>query len=789
MIKKELMITLKSDLCMGSGYSYAGIISSDICYDKYGIPYIPAKRLKGTLREAAELIGVPDADIKRLFGERSGSVFDENGKYRQQGIRLNNAYINNYEKIYNALNHLDEDYRTYITPQSILEQFTVVKAQTKIDSASGVAKDQSLRFTRAVKQYSPLEEGKEMQFIAEVELAGFHEDDEKKMYECFQNIVKAMRNIGMNRNRGMGSVKCTLRDSVNTDHSMVNLDWNEDDEEIYKLTYRIRNVAPLVLNADNNYETEKYISGQVAMGYFAAAYLKEGNPADEVFADLFLRNQVIFSGLYPCEGKKVFYPAPSFIKCLKRTKKYVNVSKNTDDIISESANNNELTKYLPEDGNQPKRLNGKFVYIERVNNDKETKKAEDLPEQKCSNYKIQVKEVQTDIVYHHTKKSEEGDFLYSQEVIRPQQTFVGTIIGKGKHIRKINELLSKGTLKFGRSKTSQYGTCVLENEPSIERMNPKKQIYSAGTEILVTLQSDGIFMNESGYTVRCDEVKDKIAKTLGIEARVKECAKNENESTVNNENPEYLEIESRKLIGFYSKWNLKRQAIPVVCAGSTFSFILDSDLEIKDIDLYVGERNGDGYGKIKIYENDGGYCVTELNNSVTREKENNSLPVEMYDAVTLCKRILLKEMRERLNNAALMIDEPIKNSTTVGRLTMMLVESINKNPDNMKNAYIDFSKRISNIKDKDKREEIENIKKNYICEKEELDFASLNYVSKIDELIKAYKKLQTLEASKEDNEEQTNSMNHELECEVENMWGEYLMSFLSYKKLKLRGEI
>ena len=52
----RLIITLKSDLCVGSGYSYAGIIDSDICYDALGLPYIPARRLKGCLREAAELM-------------------------------------------------------------------------------------------------------------------------------------------------------------------------------------------------------------------------------------------------------------------------------------------------------------------------------------------------------------------------------------------------------------------------------------------------------------------------------------------------------------------------------------------------------------------------------------------------------------------------------------------------------------------------------------------------------------------------------------------------------------
>ena len=48
-----------------------------------------------------------------------------------------------------------------------------------------------------------------MKFIAEV----FFEDDEKKtIEENLGKIVKATRNIGIMRNRGLGSVKCELCD-------------------------------------------------------------------------------------------------------------------------------------------------------------------------------------------------------------------------------------------------------------------------------------------------------------------------------------------------------------------------------------------------------------------------------------------------------------------------------------------------------------------------------------------------------------------------------------------------
>ena len=87
--KYKLIITLKSDLCAGSGYSYAGIIDNDICYDAFGIPYIAARRLKGCLREAAELIGLSEEEICDLFG--SG------GDDKVKGIYIDNGYIDHYE--------------------------------------------------------------------------------------------------------------------------------------------------------------------------------------------------------------------------------------------------------------------------------------------------------------------------------------------------------------------------------------------------------------------------------------------------------------------------------------------------------------------------------------------------------------------------------------------------------------------------------------------------------------------------------------------------------------------
>lgn len=91
-----LKIKLLSDTCIGSGESIAGVIDTDINFDKYGIPFIPAKKVKGLLKEAAtdlnELFsGIYSKNIKKLFGVPGGS---ETGC-----LLFDNGYINEYEKL------------------------------------------------------------------------------------------------------------------------------------------------------------------------------------------------------------------------------------------------------------------------------------------------------------------------------------------------------------------------------------------------------------------------------------------------------------------------------------------------------------------------------------------------------------------------------------------------------------------------------------------------------------------------------------------------------------------
>ena len=63
-------------------------LDTDICYDRYGFPYIPAKRIKGCLRECALELNDWEEKI------RSNEIFGSAGKRQNAGkVRISDAIL------------------------------------------------------------------------------------------------------------------------------------------------------------------------------------------------------------------------------------------------------------------------------------------------------------------------------------------------------------------------------------------------------------------------------------------------------------------------------------------------------------------------------------------------------------------------------------------------------------------------------------------------------------------------------------------------------------------------
>lgn len=440
----KIFITLRSDLCAAGGDGFSSVIDTDVSYDKYGFPVIGARRLKGCLRDAAKLIGMGSVD--EIFGT-AGS--DKNGS-----LKISDAHIKGYEELKR------EAVSSGLNAEEVISLFSYTRASTQIENDT--AMDNSLRFTRVVKHYSPLTND-ETVFEAEADIDEKYKDD-------LSDICRALRNMGYKRNRGYGAVKCRFEfeNSLTRPNEKVSI-----TGENASITYLIRLRDNVMLPSSASDETADFIPGTSVLGFFANEYLKTA-PADEKFEDIFLKNNVSFSNLcISDEDMKEYFPAPVILGKIKGEEGAFNI-----------------VTYSNEDGKIIKPVKSGYSCFDSV-----------------------IKKPLTETVYHHTRGEEAN--LYTQTSLCSDQYFRGTITGRSEYIKPIYDILTHSTLRFGRSKTAQYSACELVRAEVSSSSESIKKIR-AGERFIVLLLSDVLIPDGTGgYDISVQGLQNAVGH--GIE--------------------------------------------------------------------------------------------------------------------------------------------------------------------------------------------------------------------------------------------------------------------------------
>lgn len=675
----EIHITLYSDFCSGNGYSYYGTIDSEAEHDTFGLPFIPARRLKGCLRECARLLR--DSRLWEESTDPLNYLFGVSGDDSTKGIKIENAYISGYEQIKVGLKLIQEnkEIKKYISPDEVLDLFSDVKAQTKMEN--GVADDNSLRFTRIIHQFSPFDKENRLEFIAKVEYPDGQEDKLKQ-------ICKALRHIGMNRNRGLGCVKCEFKaedkaaDTKDDIEIVENVEINKELNQKLNITIFFENLGPLIISGDDKNTTLKYISGKSVLGALAGSYLNiDGNSADdEEFIRLFLNGDTIYSDFNISDGEHIFYPAPSFINKMKKSKKYVNSLKYSENQGYSSDD------YNPANGNQPKKLKGKYIYLEKLNKSGALNILDCEPKQR--------------VIYHHRRGSDA--LLYSQTALKEGQIFAGNIICGRKDYELILNLLRKTNFSFGKSKTAQYGKCriISLNNDIINDFNVKKDEL-----IYVSLDSRGIFQDKYGYTQEPKKVYKIIGEQLGLLNE-----KADEDIQIGETDYPFCSIQPAIIYGYSGVWNLRKAPIAGIESGSTFVYKAAKDVGIKN--YYVGERNLEGFGKVSIYKGDELPYELKVDNEDNKStKSNNELSSVNDEVKEILKQSLYKVLYQNiLEDMLVKMDKDdsklIMSPSTIGRVNLMVKETLPDSELVANEKYIDFAKRIVSIKRDTERNEI-----------------------------------------------------------------------------------
>jgi CRISPR-associated protein Csx10 len=409
--KLTLTITLESDLCSASGDGFAGVVDTDVTYDSFGLPFIPSKRVKGCLREAALEI----LEIEPEREEAFLTLFGLPGQSASGGLTIGNGMLENHVAL-----AAEAEEKKYF-PDAVLSCYTSVRTRTRIEN--GYAADKSLRSARVVNS------GNIFRFDVEC-------PDDSDVLSLLKRSCKLLRHMGLNRTRGLGEVTCTLEGANASSHMEFTIADYYDRKQI---AYTLLLDEPTIC-ADRHgkpFACEETIMGSAIQGWLVSRWFTmQGNSQEtlrgEAFPELFRTNQVTFTFAFPTIGERIFHHAPFTLR--------------TDKECSKVADESEAPA-VPGPNELPysKRLGG-FASTE--------------------NNIIYTHNVSKDVFMHHARPTDKriahataaGGQLFSYEALSTGQSFSGAIIGGEEALTKIKELLEENlVVRIGRSTTAQYG--------------------------------------------------------------------------------------------------------------------------------------------------------------------------------------------------------------------------------------------------------------------------------------------------------------------------------------------
>ena len=625
-----IAIRLKSDLCVASGEGFSSGIDVDVCADGRGLPMIPGRRIKGCLREAARFIGTSRDDCDRLFGapgaDKSGSV------------KVSNATLLHYEGLEDACRGAD--------PKDVLARFTSVRGQTKLED--GVAKDNTLRFTRVVnrkvtKDSSPLcvglsnAEGEELEFRAFAEYCD--EDDG----ELLAVVCKALRAMGLGRYRGLGAVSCRLVDAGQLQSGKAKesvsalMPDGASDEALCTVDYAVKLLDPIMLVQQNGDKSADYVPGSSVLGFFASRLTSHPE-----FDNLFLKDLVRFSNLYPMHDGKRAYPAFGVIAKVK----------------GGSKDGSLTTMFAETPGSSLKPLKAGFV-------DASTFAPVSAP---------------TEIVYHHsTGNGIEGAerVLYTQRCLSAGQELAGRIEGPVWLIRSLLDVMGEEFLRFGRSKTAQYSRCELMVDKTSVTVSGDVEADAKVWEgmCIWLLDSDALLINEQTacWSPTCED----LAAALGVKEADIDAA--------------HTYLRFKTVSGYNAKWNQKKPHVRALAAGSCLAFHA-AGYRSPSI-RWVGARNGEGFGRLILMKADDIAPVASHQEHLANEESAE-------------EQVRIRAIKDARAIKGSFGEGKVFNPSFIGRLALMLDDAKNSSSDNAA-CVTDFYKRVSSVKKDSKREAVQ----------------------------------------------------------------------------------
>jgi len=647
----QIRIKLESDLCASDGSTYNSAVDTDICKDRYGFPFIPAKRIRGCLRECAlELANWASSDSAKNFSLDPDYLFGKEGEANNRSkIRIGNAYLENYDRLKQEV--LDNQGSRILHPQNILNYYSYLRTATAIDS-NGIADDKTLRTFRVVN--------KGLVFISQVEA-------DPEFYDSLEKCCRILRHMGIGRTRGLGQVAVSLEKKSEEKRDNENYKLQENATHI---RYTIMLDEPLICKslAGGETHTEDFISGSKILG-LVADYLKH---IGQDYSHFINEGKIIFSNAYISDGTNRYTEVPGFLYSIKNEKNNcVNVLRQED----------------KKENQQISQMSHTYVFYDSS----ECWLKKDV-------------EIQED--YHHKRAEDKGigraisndidSGFYQIQSISEGQCFSGDIFGNPDQIKLCYKALTEKPFYYlGYSRSSEYGQVRIQIKGT-DHTNNDLSIKDCN-EFVVILNSPAIIYNKNAMTSTdyrdlIDEIKASLAMSDITPGRITQGSNLKSEE--NSYFLRYVDIG-----GYNTTWNYP---IPVMKAFDKGTAIVFSAEKGKDLPkkFFIGERCREGFGELQIIplSNIGQNYKSHLKDNTFTQPLNRNMSFNANDKKILswdiCNMLYLDYVRnkglemakeENLNQKNLVTFKPV-----IGTLLLMCSEQ----PD-IETVYIQTTHRWS----------------------------------------------------------------------------------------------
>jgi len=189
-----LKIKLLSHWSAGSGRSRGADADELVIKDKYGLPYLPGRTVKGLLREAMQTCEdagqVPEGTTHYLFG--TPSIQGNPAGSKPGMLQFRNATLPAEEKNYlkNKVHSVDNN---------LIDAMYDIISFTKLDD-EGIAQDKTLR---TIELTIPLE--------LETKISWKGPAADPNWISYLQKACTLLRGLGAHRNRGFGRCLVTIQ--------------------------------------------------------------------------------------------------------------------------------------------------------------------------------------------------------------------------------------------------------------------------------------------------------------------------------------------------------------------------------------------------------------------------------------------------------------------------------------------------------------------------------------------------------------------------------------------------